>query len=310
MTHSDITGFQRYRRPDGESAEENHNPDPGLNTRETNIEKHRAMVPPHSLAAEEPSEALNVMEVSDKEFRDNMPNASIALEGEKVVGFQAKRDRHMAEDPEKYSGQAYAPPTSVNPGTAGTGPKDAEEGKKQADEGYERELKAAYAPDLQAGASETSKQLSQERLQQGGKPLAPAGGEGDGGDFVDLKSGDAVPASKAEELPEGSALGDDDSEGPEQPMPEPPVVEPIPEQTPPEEPESNPVPPPPIQPPAEEESEDGQDSGPEEEPVSKFESMTKPELIAYARDEHGTILENSMKKDAMIQAIKNMEGGA
>jgi len=323
MAHSDITGFQRYRRPDGESAEENHNPDPGLNTRETNIEKHRAMVPPHSLAAEEPSEALNVMEVSDKEFRDNMPNASVAVEGEKVVGFQAKRDRHMAEDPEKYSGQAYAPPTSVNPGTAGTGPKDEEEGKKQADEGYERELKAAYAPDLQAGSSETSKQLSQERLAQGGKPLAPAGGEGDGGDFVELKSGDAVPVSKAEELPEGSALGDDDAPAPEQPLPEPPTVEPIPEQTPPEEPPANPVPIPPVVQPSEEgespkivpgqpeeqPSEPTPEAGPEEEPVTKFETMTKPELVAYARDTHGTILENSMKKDAMIQAIIKMESG-
>ena len=307
MAHSDITGFQRYRRPDGESAEENHNPDPGLNTRETNIEKHRAMVPPHSLAAEEPSEALNVMEVSDKEFRDKMPNASVALEGKDVVGFQAKRDRFMAEDPEAYSGQAYAPPTSVNPGTAGTGPKDAEEGKKQADEGYERELKAAYATDLHAGSSETSKQLSQERLKQGGKPLAPAGGEGDGGDFVELKSGDAVPMSKEEELPKGSALGDNDSPAPEQPLPEPPTVEPIPEQKPPEESPSNPVPPPPVQPP--EESEDETESGPEEEPVSKFGTMTKPELIAYAKDNHGTILENSMRKDAMIQTILKMEGG-
>ena len=319
MAHSDITGFQRYRRPDGESPQENHNPDPGLNTRETNIEKHRAMVPPHSLAAEEPSEALNVMEVSDKEFRDKMPNASVALEGEKVLGFQAKRDRFMAEKPEDYDAEKYAPPTSVNPGTAGTGPKDAEEGKKQADEGYERELKAAYAPDLQAGASETSKQLSQERLAQGGKPLAPAGGEGDGGDFVELKSGDAVPVSKAEELPEGSALGDNESEGPEQPLPEPPTVEPIPEQTPPEEPPANPVPIPPVKAPEEEgespeivpgqPEEQPQESGPEEEPVTKFESMTKPELVAYARDTHGTILENSMKKDAMIQTILKMESG-
>jgi hypothetical protein len=329
MAHSDITGFQRYRRPDGESAEENHNPDPGLNTRETNIEKHRAMVPPHSLAAEEPSEALNVMEVSDKEFRDNMPNASVALEGKDVVGFQAKRDRFMAEDPEKYSGQAYAPPTSVNPGTAGTGPKDEEEGKKQADEGYEKELQAAYAPDLQAGASETSKQLSQERLQQGGKPLAPAGGEGDGGDFVELKSGDAVPVSKAEELPEGSALGDDSAPAPEQPLPEPPTVEPVKEAPPPEEPPANPVPIPPVvnpegqspeivpgepegQPqeqPQEPTQESTPESGPEEEPVSKFEDMTKSELVAYARDTHGTILENSMKKDAMIQTILKMESG-
>jgi hypothetical protein len=335
MVHSDITGFQRYRRPDGESAEENHNPDPGLNTRETNIEKHRAMVPPHSLAAEEPSEALNVMEVSDKEFRDNMPNASVATEGGGTVGFQAKRDRHMAEDPEAYSGQVYAPPTSVNPGTAGTGPKDEEEGKKQADEGYERELQAAYAPDLQAGASETSKQLSQERLAQGGKPLAPAGGEGDGGDFVELKSGDAVPLTKAEELPEGSALGDDSAPAPEQPLPEPPQVEPAEEAPPPEQPPANPVPIPPVvnppegspeiipgqpagqpqeqppeQPPEQtQEQEPTPEAGPEEEPVSKFETMTKAELVAYARDTHGTILENSMKKDAMIETIEKMESG-
>ena len=57
------------------------------------------------------------------------------------------------------------------------------------------------------------------------------------------------------------------------------------------------------------EPEEEPESASEEEPVSKFESMTKPELIAYAKDNHGTILENSMKKDAMIQTILKMEGG-
>jgi hypothetical protein len=289
--HSDITGFQRYRRPDGADRKENDNPDPGLNTRETNIEKHRAMVPPHSLAAEEPSEALNVMEVSDKIFRDQMPKASIALEGGDVIGVQPMRDRFMAEKPEEYDASNYAPPTSVNPGTSGTGPKDEEEGRKQAEEGYERELKAAYAPDLMAGASETSKQLSQERLQMGGKPVAPAGGEGDGGEFVETKSGDAVPASKAEELPPGAAIGDDSADTPKQPV-EPPQVEPFPEPAVPEEPPANPL----------EEAEEQPSS-------SKFESMTKAELIEYAEAEHGTILENSMKKSAMIQAIEKMEAG-
>ena len=296
---NDITGFQRYRRPDGETSQENHNPDPGLNTRETNIEKHRAMVPPHSLAAEEPSEALNVMEVSDKEFRDNMPKASVAVEGGNLLGVQPKRDRFMAEKPEDYDAESYAPPTSVNPGTAGTGPKDEEEGRKQAEEGYAKELEAAYAPDLKAGAAETSSQLSQERLQVGGKPIAPAGGEGDGTSFVETKSGDAVPASKAEELPAGAALGDDSAEPPQQPV-KPPQVEPLEEAPPPVEPESNPVElPPSVEQPSE-----------PAKPESKLASLTKTELVEYAQEKHGTVLELSMKKDAMIQAIEKMEGGA
>lgn len=282
MAHSDITGFQRYRRPDGADAKENHNPDPGLNTRETNIEKLRDMVPPHSLAAEEPSEALNVMEVADKEFRDQMPKASVALEGENIVGEQPMKDRFMAEKPEDYDAEAYAPPSSVNPGTAGTGPKDEQEGEKQAKQGYERELKAAYAPDLKAGKSETSKQLSQERLEAGGKPIAPAGGEGDGGDFVDTKNGDAVPASKAEELAPGAAIDDDSAPAPVAPIEPPEVVKP------------------------EETSEDK----PEEKGPSKLEAMTKVELGEYAKDRHGVSLDQSKKKEVLIKEIQKLEGGA
>ena len=135
---------------------------------------------------------------------------------------------------------------------------------------------------------------------------------------------DAVPVSKAEELPKVPPLAMMMLPAPEQPLPEPPTVEPIPEQTPPEEPPANPVPIPPVVQPSEEgespkivpgqpeeqPSEPTPEAGPEEEPVTKFETMTKPELVAYARDTHGTILENSMKKDAMIQAIIKMESGA
>jgi hypothetical protein len=300
----DITGFQRYRRPDGEPSQENHNPDPGLNTRETNIEKHRAMVPPHSLAADEPSEALNVMEVSDKEFRDKMPKASVGIEGGEVTGVQPKRDRHMAENPEKYDAESYAPPTSVNPGTSGTGPKDAEEGKKQSDEGYKKELEAAYDPALKAGQQEFSKRLSKERLAMGGNPEEPAGGEGDGGDFVETKSGDAVPASKEDELPDGAVAGDYSADAPERPI-EKPELEPIPEDVPPENPLQ-----PEVTPAEQPEEEPEEKPEPVEKGPSKLEGMTKQELVDYAQERHGTILENSMKKDAMIQEIEKMEAKA
>lgn len=270
----DMTGFQRYRRPDtGSQPVENVNPDPGLNTRETNIDRLRASVPTNSLTADEPSEARNVMEVADEEFRQNMPNASIITEGNKVVSAQENRDNFMAKNPSDYDAVNFAPPTSVNPGTDGTGPKDAEEGRKQADAGQKRELEAAYAPDLKAGATEETKKLSKERLQEGGIPEEPAGGT-DG--FVDTKNGDAVPAPKADELPEGAAADDD------APPPEPVIEDPVPESSPPEQTSSE---------------------------VVDFGGMTKQEMMSYASERFDVKLDQTMKKDAMVQELERLQSG-
>ena len=270
---ADITGFQRMRRIYGEAREENTNPDPGLNTYETATETMRPQAPTNSLTAEEPSEAKNLMELADREFRDAMPKASVLVEGGTVVGNQEKRDRFMAEMPESYDAQDYALPSSVTPGTDGTGPKDEVEGKKQADEGHERQMKAGHASDLGAGAQEFTKQLSKERLAMGGTPVAPAGGEGEDGmaGFVETKSGDAVPESKAEELPAGEAIGDDSADTPSLP-----VEEPVEETTNPNTPD--------------------------------FDSMTKAELGEYAQDYHGVTLDQRKSKENLLAEVKKLAG--